>query len=48
VPRLRLGRGDLVDLLADAREQVSVPGHYFPNYSGGFPTVGAAGLWSRE
>ena len=32
---VRLDGGDLLDLLLDAREQLSVAGHYFPNYSFG-------------
>ena len=47
---LRLDRGDLVDLLLHAREQLSVPGHYFPNYSGVVPGAasGSRGLSSRR
>jgi len=33
---VRVEARDLVDLVLHACEQLSVPGHYFPNYSGGF------------
>ena len=36
---MRLDGGDLLDLLLDAREQLSVAGHYFPNYSFGLPPL---------
>ena len=39
VALVRVEGRDLVDLVLHPCEQLSVPGHYFPNYSGGFPVA---------